>query len=123
MATATMEDPRKFRGISFADRVLRFIVTAYPGRHAAKRLAVDADVSPRTAENWLSGLNGPGAEPLLRLMAANPRLQDQINADIALLRRTRVSQQTARECLHETNHRHGAAGNGAGNAVGLGLDQ
>ena len=118
-----MEVPRKFHGTSLADRVCAFINAAYRGRHATKRLAVDADVSPRTAENWLLGLNGPDAERLVRLMAVHPDLQRQINDDVDLLRRVRQSQQTARTMLHETNSRDRPAARRAGTAVGLGLDQ
>jgi hypothetical protein len=123
MATAITEDPRKFRGKSPADRILMYLVSTYDGRHGVKRLAADAEVSARTAENWLQGLNRPGTEPLLRLMVAHPDLQDQINDDIALLRRAHASQQTARTLLHETTSRDRPAARRAGTAVGLGLDQ
>jgi len=117
MASATYETSRRFRGTSLADRVLTFIGAAYAGRHAAKRLAVDADVSPRTAQNWLLGLNGPDAERLVRLMAVHPGLQQQVNDDIALLRRVRTSQQQARTLLHETTDRTRPAPDGARPAV------
>jgi len=122
MATATTEDPRKFHGTSLADRVCQFINTAYRGRHRSKRLAVDADVSPRTAENWLLGLNGPDAERLVRLMAVHPDLQCQINADIALLRRVRQSQQTARELLDETKTRDRSSEDRTRAALGVRVD-
>lgn len=123
MATATFEASRRFRGTSLADRVLTYINTVYSGRHAAKRLASDADVSPRTAQNWLLGLNGPDAERLVRLMAVHPGLQQQVNDDIALLRRVRASQQQARALLDETNDRTAAAPHRAGAAVDIRHDR
>lgn len=123
MSSATTEVPRKLWGIVLAERLRICLGATYSGRHAVKRLAADADVSARTAENWLQGLNRPGAEPLLRLMAVHPDLQRQINDDIALLRRVRASQQTARTQLHETTSRDRVAARRAGAAVGLGLDQ
>jgi hypothetical protein len=119
MATATLEDPRKFRGKSLADRVLTIIVTFYPGRHTVKRLAADAEVSARTAENWRAGANLPNVEALLRLMAAHPELQDQINDEVALLRCAHASQQRARTSLNETNDRHGTGVHRAGDTAVL----
>ena len=59
---------------------------AYHGRRpAAKLLAIDARVSPRTAEAWLAGRNLPSAEPLLRLMQARPDLRAELDQDVARL--------------------------------------
>lgn len=122
MAAATIEAPRKFQGTTLADRVCAFVRAAYQGRHATKRLAQDADVSPRTAENWLCGQNGLRAESLVRLMAVHPTLQQQINDDVALLRRVRQSQQTARTRLDETNSRDRAAMDRTRDAVAVRAD-
>lgn len=72
--------------VTHVDRILDMVRRAYHGRRpAAKLLASDADVSPRTAEAWLAGRNLPSAEPLLRLMLARPDLRAELQADIARL--------------------------------------
>lgn len=47
-------------------------------RHAVKRIAREAHVTPRAVENWASGLNAPRAAELIRLMAINDELADEI---------------------------------------------
>lgn len=52
-------------------------------RHATKRLARDAGVSPRTAENWLGAMNAPRLTHLGRLMALYPALEERVHAHVA----------------------------------------
>ena len=47
---------------------------AYAGPHAAKRLGRAARVSPRTAQNWMSGRCAPRGEELVTLLAADQGL-------------------------------------------------
>ena len=54
-----------------------------PLRHAEKILARMAHVSPRTAENWLSGTCAPQGEALLNLIAECDGLADCIMAAAA----------------------------------------
>lgn len=49
-------------------------------RHGAKLLARAASVSPRTAENWLSGANAPRLAEALRLMLECEDIAAEINA-------------------------------------------
>lgn len=127
MAIATNQNPH-IRVPTLSARVLTFLASAYRGeRHAAKRLARAADVSDRTAESWLCGRNMPAAEPLLRLLVTHPDLQQQINEDIALLRRAGAAASRARMRLHEmenlrtppTGAGHGPAMDRGRSAVGL----
>lgn len=53
-----------------------------PLRHARKLLARKGGVSPRTAENWLSGACAPQGEQLLSLMAECDRLSAAILAEV-----------------------------------------
>lgn len=59
-----------------------------PLRHAAKILARKADVSPRTAENWLAGTCAPRGDELLRLMASCDALAAEINKLVEELRKS-----------------------------------
>ena len=52
-------------------------------RHGVKRLARAASVSPRTAENWLAGVNAPRLAEAIRLMAECDAIATEINALIA----------------------------------------
>jgi hypothetical protein len=54
------------------------IGAAYPGRHATKRLAREADVPLGTARGWLSGRFVPSTAYLLRLAREN----EQLRADL-----------------------------------------
>ena len=49
-----------------------------PLKNARKLLARDARVSPRTAENWLQSKHPPKAEELIRLVATNDDLAEEI---------------------------------------------
>lgn len=53
-------------------------VDAYAGPHAAKRIARDADVSDRTAENWLRGLSWPGLPMAVRMARRNAKLRENL---------------------------------------------
>lgn len=65
----------------YAETMAAYFKRKYlPLRYAAKILARDAGVSPRTADNWLQGLNAPSGKALVRLMAKCPELQDIINS-------------------------------------------
>ena len=56
--------------VSYAASVHDVLAREYgPLRNAAKLLARDADVSPRTAENWLQGKCAPRMDECIRLMA------------------------------------------------------
>ena len=50
-----------------------------PLRNAAKLLARDANVSPRTAENYLHGRHAPSGDALVTLMARNAELRAEID--------------------------------------------
>ena len=64
--------------------VLPFLRNAYgDAKNGAKRLARDAGVSPRTAENWLNGTCAPGGDSVLNLMIACPPLETVISETIA----------------------------------------
>jgi len=66
---------------TYGDVVLAVIREEYaPLKHAAEYLARDAGATPRTAENWLSGLCAPTGEKLLNLMASCERLHDAVVA-------------------------------------------
>lgn len=47
---------------------------AYPGKHAAKRIATAAEVPPETARNWLRSRATPSASTLLRMAARCDRM-------------------------------------------------
>jgi len=51
-------------------------------RHAEKRLARLAGVSPRTAEHWLRGQCAPTGDTLLTLMAECDELAAEILAEV-----------------------------------------
>ena len=81
MQNGSDEDTRSFRGgsaMTYAAVVLPFIQNAYGARHGKKALARDANVSPRTAENWLAGNNAPDGESLLNLFARCDGLFDAV---------------------------------------------
>lgn len=69
-------------------------------RHAAKKLALLADTTARTTQNWMSGLCGPHASALLLLMAREPAVaaavqsmverQRGLDADLAARRARRA---------------------------------
>ncbi len=71
------------RGWGAVERtVYAFIVRHYkPLRHAAKLLAVDADVlSVGTSRAWLDGRSVPGRDALLALCAVNEDLENELRA-------------------------------------------
>lgn len=47
-------------------------------RGARKIVAEDANVLPRTAQNWLAEVNLPGAVPLIQMLAANKGFRESI---------------------------------------------
>ena len=84
--------------------VLNFVRATYGAMpHGAKLLARDTACSPRAAENWLAGLNGPSVEPLADLLAAHPPLKQQFDDHIArrrlLLQRSAQAADRARRRL------------------------
>lgn len=73
--------------LTFHDIVSDFVRSRYATvRNGVKLLARHANVSPRTAENWLDGYNAPASESLLNLMAACPELEAAITQSIATRR-------------------------------------
>lgn len=68
--------PRNDRGITDNDicQVLDFALeTAYRHRRdAAKKAAQDAQVTPRTAENWIGGENTMSLKNFVKMWHANP---------------------------------------------------
>ena len=82
MRDARNEVTRSFRGarvVTYATVVLPYIQQAYgQQRHGKKMLAQAANVSPRTAENWLAGNNAPDGESLLNLFARCDGLFDAV---------------------------------------------
>lgn len=76
---------------TYGDVVLRVIRREYaPLKHAAKLLAKHAGTTPRTAENWLSGINAPNGEKLVNLMAECDPLADELNGLVAQRRAERA---------------------------------
>jgi hypothetical protein len=57
-----------------------------PLRNAAKILARKADVSCRTAQNWLHGKCAPRGDELIRLMAECSALKEEIDRQVEALR-------------------------------------
>lgn len=99
---ASTENPRIFRP---ERRVMSAVITAEllterltpilrraygDAKHGVKRLARAASVSPRTAENWLSGANAPRLAEAIRLMAECDDIASEINALIAEQRNARA---------------------------------
>lgn len=74
--------------------VYNFISRHYkPLRHAAKLLAVDADVlSVGTSRAWLDGRSVPGRDALLALCAVNIELEDELRA-LCAAKRARIAAQ------------------------------
>jgi transcriptional regulator with XRE-family HTH domain len=70
--------------------------------NAAKQLAREAAVSPRTAEAWLGGRRDPAIEALVRLMAAHPDLERQIRQDIETLRRVTLRAEATQRIVDES---------------------
>lgn len=58
------------------------------GRHAAKRMANVANNDPRTIEGWLQARKSPRSVELIRLMAANDELEQQVLALVREIRET-----------------------------------
>lgn len=78
-------DGRKFRGsamtaIGYAPTVCDVLRREYSHlKSAAKIVAQKASVTPRTAENWLTGQNAPRGDELIRLMAECDELKAAID--------------------------------------------
>lgn len=72
--------------------VYNFIVRHYkPLRHAAKLLAVDADVlSVGTSRAWLDGRSVPGRDALLALCAVNEELENELR-DLCAAKRAHLA--------------------------------
>jgi hypothetical protein len=76
---------------SFNSLIFEFLDREYRGQpNAAKRLAQITKTSPRTAENWLLGLNAPSGDRLADLVAAHPDLEQAILSNF----------HARRACLH-----------------------
>lgn len=88
MQNTRRNDPRIFRGDSvtvsaatYCETVHGFVRRHYgPLKCGVKLLAMAADVTVRTAENWLAGLCAPQGAPLLRLMVHDTAFRAEICA-------------------------------------------
>lgn len=111
MQNARRSDPRRFRNNPVNGSAAEYgeVVTAYlrreygPLKSAAKILARVADVTVRTAENWIGGLCAPQGAPLLRLMANDPAFRAEIEA---LLDQIHERQRAAAGTSHAITARH-----------------
>jgi hypothetical protein len=73
--------------MSYASTVHDVLNREYgPLRNAAKILARKADVSSRTAQNWLHGKCAPRGDELIRLMAECGALKDEIDRQVEALK-------------------------------------
>lgn len=87
--SATTQNPRMC--VSETASLLR---AAYP-EHGAKLAARAADVSPRTAEAWVTGRREPSASILLRMAARCDRMAAALERLLDDRRRARASRQMA----------------------------
>lgn len=63
----------------YADVFASWVQRKYaPLKYASKLLAREARTSDRTAEHWLAGRHPPKGEDLIRLMAGNSDLAEEI---------------------------------------------
>ncbi len=103
----TFPERRNFGRQTAIQRLSEAFRAAYSGRHAAKRLAADADNSPRTAEGWLAARAVPHTAELINLMARNDALAEEIMRLVHEIR----------ELNHcETNTHSASAGGPGGNS-------
>ena len=64
---------------TFSDAVPGMLRGAFPGAHAAKRIAGVCQASTRTVQTWLQGRNQPSLEDMIELMAESQAIAEQIN--------------------------------------------
>lgn len=96
--TVATQEYAKAKGWGAVEQTVYAFITRHykPLRHAAKLLAVDADVlSVGTSRAWLDGRSVPGRDALLALCAVNEELEEELRALCAKKRAYLASRRVA----------------------------